>query len=307
MNSYSSPKIHAGDCNPIRVAAVKAKLLRLLVGGMLLHLGTPVRATVVTDWDSMLGGTITPAGAGYTQSGGYTPSNPYHFEGGAAGNFSSLSLANIGDSLTLTGQYSTDSISAMGSSEFLRVGLYNTNGSSGSTGWDGYYITNLSQWGSWNVVDASNQIGPFKQGESGNFYGSLDGGTFLTDANNPLHTGWGGVLGDATFSLTLTRIASGLEISWDLEINGAGGYSSTGTVIDTNPLGYDFNAAGIWYNPSWNNDADPTLGAVNILVSNVDVTYTAVPEPSGFQFGAIGAVALFSIFRRRKSQLVVSA
>ena len=194
-----------------------------------------------------------------------------------------ITLANPGDKVVLSGSAQMFGITGTTGSIF-RFGLFNVNGSATTNGWLGYFVQNASSGGTGSLQErALVNATPFT---------STSGGGSASLQTLPVATS---ALTSAVynFSFTLERNAlNGLIIttslvrtSDSLEFAGA---SFTDTTV--NAGAFTFNRVGF--------QGTTDLNADRIQLNNVDVTFSAVPEPSAALLGGLGVLALL---RRRRA------
>ncbi|MEX1048443.1 MAG: hypothetical protein WED15_02865 [Akkermansiaceae bacterium] len=191
-----------------------------------------------------------------------------------------IALANVGEKVTLSGSANLIGI-ASGQVRQFRWGLYNVNSSADINGWLGYFAT---QGSGTTVGEAYERKDPnttqFFAGGTSNVSVNVTGGTAPG-------TGISFASGDYTFTLSLERVASGLQV--ESTITRISDSQDFGTVsfLDTTPLTYTFDRVGFLI--AGNLDAD------QVQFSNIDVTL--VPEPHSAVLGLIGSALL--LLRRR--------
>jgi len=200
--------------------------------------------------------------------------------------FSTADLASIGDQLTLSFTVTvSDTVQANQDSAFF-FGL----GSSTATGFVGS-ATAASYAGGIGTAGASATSGIFQEdgstrgplatnNKTGADFTSLQSTTDLTllsdsDPGNSTYF-------SQAYSLTLTRVASGTEITLSDGTNSS-------TFIDTTPL-YSFNSVGFAIQPRGSEN--------DLYLDDVLVTFHPIPEPSSLLLLAIGSV-FFLMPRRR--------
>jgi hypothetical protein len=279
----------------IRFISVFASLRSLFTGvalatvvGFLVPPST-ARATLVTTWTQNAGSngsnlnTASPVlGTGATDSGDNQQIN--------AATASSYTLSSVGDSVSLTGGVAFTGLATPQADQF-RFGLYDVNGQSGTTGWLGYFATNAGNPSGGTGPTVSN-LWERSNPNSGSF-GSGTGAVSISSVG-ATPSGSAFVSGNYTFSLTITRVSTGLELGWSMTGTDVT-YSFSKTIIDTTPQTYTFNRVGIFTGGGLNAD--------QLSFSNIDVTYaSAVPEPASWA-GIAAAVALAAACMRRRSRV----
>lgn len=245
------------------------------------------RAALVTTWTQNSGsnasnlGTANPIlGTGATDSGDNQQIN--------AVTASSYTLSSVGDSVSLTGGVTFTGLATPQADQF-RFGLYDVNGQSGVNGWLGYFATNAGNPSGGTGPTVSN-LWERSNPNTASFGSGTGAVSISTVGATP--SGPAFVSGSYTFSLSITRVSAGLELAWSM-VGTDVTYSFSKTFIDTTPQTYTFNRVGIFTGGGLNAD--------QITFSNIDVTFTAVPEPS--TWAAITAVvALGAACMRRRAR-----
>lgn len=266
--------------------ASRFPLTRALVAALgLLALPSIAHATAVTSWTQFSGSvssglnTSSPVlGNGTTDSGDNQSiysivSSPY-------------TLTTTGDSLTFSGAVTFTNLATPQADQF-KFGLYNTNSQPGATGWLGYMASNSGTSGGPTYSRLWERDNP----NTGSF-GSGTGATVISNVNaTPSNTAFAS--GSYTFSLTLARVATGLDITWTLTGTNVT-YSVSKTFTDTTPQTYTFNSVGLFTGGGLNSD--------QVSFSNLDTAFTsAVPEPA--TWGVITACfALGAVCLRRRAR-----
>lgn len=194
----------------------------------------------------------------------------------------SLSLNSVGDSIKLSAGVTFSDLATPQADQF-RFGLYNVNGSSNVNGWLGYFATNSGA----SAGDKYSRL--WERSNPNNFsFGSGSGANLIANANAaPSNTAFAS--GTYTFSLTYTRVATGLQIDWTL-IGTNLSYTVSGSFLDTTPQTYTFNRVGMFTGGG--------LNANQVAFSNIGVDFTPIPEPTvaGLLIGA----SLLLVTRRRR-------
>ncbi|PAW69515.1 MAG: hypothetical protein B9S38_09590 [Verrucomicrobiia bacterium Tous-C4TDCM] len=193
-----------------------------------------------------------------------------------------ITLANPGDKVVLSGSAQMFGITGTAGSIF-RFGIFNVNGSANTNGWLGYFVQNAASGGSGSLQERALV--------NTTSFTSTSGGGSASLQTLPLATS---ALTSAVydFSFTLERNAlNGLIIttslvrtSDSLEFAGA---SFTDTTV--NAGAFTFDRVGF--------QGTTDLNADKIQLNNVDVTFSAVPEPSAALLGGLGMLRL--LCRRR--------
>jgi len=192
-------------------------------------------------------------------------------------------LSSVGDSLTLSGGVTFLNLETPQADQF-RFGLYNVNGQSGGLGWLGYMASNSGTSG------GSTYSRLWERNNPNNFsFGSGSGATTVANVNaTPGNTAFAS--GTYTFSLTLTRVATGLQVGWTL-IGTNVNYTVSGTYLDTTPQTYTYDRVGFFTGGG--------LTADQVSFSNVDLT--VVPEPGVVGLVVAGLTFCFILRRRRQA------
>lgn len=203
---------------------------------------------------------------------------------------SAYTLSTVGDSVVLSGGVTFSGLATPQSDQF-RFGLYDVNGKPGFNGWLGYFATNAGNPSGGTGPTVSN-LWERAAGNSGSF-GSGTGASSITTASaTPSNTAFAS--GGYTFSLSITRVSTGLELAWSL-IGTDVTYSLSKTFIDATPNTYTFNRVGIFTGGG--------LNASQVSFSNIDVTYaSAIPEPASWGvITACFALGIVGLRRRARS------
>lgn len=275
-----------------RFASLSAALRSLFAGVSIFSvvgvLCRPVdaQATLLTSWTQNSGSngsnlnTANPIlGTGATDSG---DNQQIH-----AATASTYTLSSVGDSVSLSGGIAFSGLATPQADQF-RFGLYDANGQSGVTGWLGYFATNAGNPSGGTGPTVSN-LWERSNPNTGSFGSGTGASSISTVGATP--SGNAFVSGNYTFSLSIIRVSTGLELSWSL-IGTDVTYSLSKTFIDTTPQTYTFNRVGIFTGGGLNAD--------QISFSNIDVSFvSAVPEPASW--GVITACLVFGFagIRRR--------
>lgn len=209
--------------------------------------------------------------------------------------FSTLSLVNVGDNITLSGSFTFAGSGGMGNDQF-RLGLYNTLAASTGTlsggtwssatdtGWLGYTVE----------VGAASGSTQLFQRNTGNI-GQWFSGTGQTSMNAAATTATA-LAGTYAFSLSLTLASLTSYNIVDSFNQTAGGSFATGnnTTVSDNNLSFD--AAGFLLNANVGNGIAP------YTFNNVEVTLTPapVPEPATLSLIGLGCGILCRMAPRRK-------
>lgn len=210
---------------------------------------------------------------------------------------------NVGDTITLNWEAKVSAFAAGFSPNILRFGLYNSGGSQISSNvaysdpalanYKGYSIFATttranSSAGDEAYLQVMDRVNANNTLISTSAYALLD---TIDDQGNCVEI-MGTNAWTATQTLSMTRTADGWEITTVLGgIASNTSYSSitqSYSVVDANPT-TSFDAVGIWYS---------TIGVTtnNFGIDNIELSYTAVPEPMTMVLLASGLLFL----RRRK-------
>jgi hypothetical protein len=167
----------------------------------------------------------------------------------------------------------------------LRAGLYNTNSSANSNGWLGYMLANATSSGTGSILERANpNSGAYYSGTGSATISALpstNGGVTLASRNL--------TAGLYDFSLSLKRVASGMEITSSLvRQSDSVDFAELSTpFLDTTPQTFTYDRIGFL--------AGGGLDADQVTLSNISLTL--IPEPSAALLGGIGMLALL---RRRR-------
>ncbi len=186
-------------------------------------------------------------------------------------------LTNIGDTLTFSGTVNL-TLSNYTTNNNFRIGMYNTNGSTGTGGWLGYWASDSSE----SIKGSLSEL----PGTGTSGYWSATGVT--TDANGSLASS-SMTSGTYTFSLAYALIATNtLQITWSIS---DGSYETSDSYTDTSIGTFTFNSVGILIGGAMGNS--PTAN-----FSDLDLTFATVPEPGIYALFGVSSI-LFAAFSRR--------
>lgn len=195
---------------------------------------------------------------------------------------STITLANPGDKVVLSGSAQMFGISPGTAGSIFRFGLFNVNGSANTNGWLGYFVQSASSGGTGSLQERNT--------------GNTTSFTSATSGTTSLQT-----LPAATSALT----SAVYNISFTLERNALNGLVITTSLVRTSDslqfAGASFTDttvnAGAFTFDRVGFQGTTDLNADRIQMNNVDVTFTSVPEPSAALLGGLGVLALL---RRRR-------
>ena len=197
--------------------------------------------------------------------------------------FSAQTLVSTGDSLTLNFTLSDSSITNTSAS--LRIGLFNsggtqvTNNLSGTIADPGF--NNYTGDSSWVATHSSGTTASTIEDRS-----SASQTLWASAAFTSLGTGSGGALTANTpsnDSLTLTKVATGIQVTVSLG-------ATTFSYIDTSGRTSSFDTLSFF----------STAATDTLTLSNLSITYAAVPEPGTTALLGIGTMlAALPLWRRR--------
>ena len=245
-----------------------------------LALATSAPAALVTGWELIFDGDVDSSitgGSGATAS----PVIDSLRRTSIAANFATVSLAD-GDSISLTG---TVSFSVVLAGNQFRFGLFDGDNpvvAGDGVGYEGFYAEAPISGGGTNIIKSTDGTGtphPFSSGSA----------TVLGDLPDPAVTPVADTSLD--FTLTLTRAGSAVDLFASITDGGTYSTSDTLTGLSAVPGSLSYDSVAFLMGGSF---ADPGTATF----SNIDVTYTAVPEPSSAALLGLGGLAL--VFRRRK-------
>ena len=221
------------------------------------------------------------------------------------GNFASTALSNVGESITLS--FTATMPANIGTPfNFSLGGARGVTLTSADTGYDGFErsyagfkITNnlnnvnATTW-AWNGGPAGNptQDRNLTGASSTSLGGSTTGG-----GSDRLNTGR-----TADFTFQITRQTSSFEIGGSISVNGGNGVQNYTTYSST-PSGNDFQLTDGFTSFALGTENGNVSNQIDsgdsLTFSNIDVTFTPVPEPSAAILGGLGALLMLS--RRRVS------
>jgi hypothetical protein len=193
-----------------------------------------------------------------------------------------ITLANPGDKVVLSGSAEMFGIFPGTGGSIFRFGVFNVNGSATNIGWLGYFVQSAASGGTGSLQERN--VG------NGSAFTSASSGTTSLQTLPVAASALSSAVYNFSFSLERDAI-NGLIITTSLvrtsdsvEFAGA---SFTDTTV--NAGAFTFDRVGF--------QGTTDLNADKIQFDNVDVTFTAVPEPSAALLGALGMLALL---RRRR-------
>jgi hypothetical protein len=226
---------------------------------------------------------------------------------GIHGTFTPQTLTNVGDSLKTTFTFTTPATVGSGATAAFKIGLFNTNGSSGlaadlsaSSSTPNPIYDPLPGYMMDYDVEATGANITFREkspvpGSTGQLLGTTTGFVQLTAggsayvfAPNTSYTG--------TYSITKT--ATGIDLTGSL--SDGSGVLSTFTSNDSSPSTSTFDLLGFHVNANIFGSSSTVNAANNgIDFSNVKIEFTSVPEPSTLLLSGLGALFLRLARRRR--------
>lgn len=240
---------------------------------------THVQAALVTGWDDA---NIT--GVSLTNAGTASPTVGTGDEGSADtawlfASFSTISLNTVGSTITLSGSATFTGISGTsGLRDAFRMGLYNVNGSADDLGWLGYIATNGDTNSGGRIFE---RLDP-----NTTSFTSQTGLTALATATAPGVNFESGAASDTyNFSLTLTRVASGMQIDTSIIRTSDSLQMGAGSFTDTSISVTEFNRVGFLL-----------AGVLDVDLVQFN-NITVIPEPSVVVLGGLGVLCLL---RRRR-------
>ena len=239
---------------------------------------TPVNLKLVPCWIALV--TVSPVSAApvtgpwlVAQGGGpvtnETTASPTVGDGTASSadtdaiysSLSAVTLANVGDKLTLTGSATLTGLVPNGIRQF-RWGLYDVNGSADVNGWLGYFATQGSGTTKGELYERKDpNTTQFFAGGTGNVSVNFTQGTAPG-------TGVNFVDGTYAFSLSIQRVPAGLHVRSSITRSSDGQDFGTVSLLDTTPLTYTFDRAGFLIGGA--------LDADQVLFSNIDASFSTV-------------------------------
>jgi len=257
---------------------MKSRCFSLLAAAVPFSLAASAQGALVTGWTD-----ANTAGVAFADEGTASPTFGTGAEGSADtawpyASFPTISLSSIGNAITLSGSATFTGISGASSlREMLRMGLFNENGSSDTTGWLGYWLGNgdgASGGRLYERIDPNSGVFPSGTGASPIATATAPGVPFESGAASTYN-----------FSLMLTRVADGMQIDSSIVRTSDSQEMAAISVLDTTVSVTDFNRVGFLF--GGNLDVD------QVRFNNI----TVVPEPSAALLGGLGLLALL---RRRR-------
>jgi hypothetical protein len=256
------------------------------------------KASLISGWGAESGfanGTVTDT-TGTLGAGTFNTTAPTGNLAPRADLPSTLTLTNVGDQIVTSGTVQMLGTTGDNGNQSFRICLVDAPSTSdfgtlsggvwtGSTptGWLGYLVEigNLAAASGTTIIDDH---------KSPNTSAWL---STSANANTLLSTAVPGPADAApdtyNFNLTLT-LASASSIGLSYSFTSLNGVSLSGSVTDTAPLTYSFNAVGFLENTSSGGAAD---------YSNVQVNYIPVPEPASLGLLGLSSLGLLTRSRRK--------
>ena len=188
-----------------------------------------------------------------------------------------ITLAGIGDKVTLTGTVTLTGLVSGGVRQF-RWGLYDLNGSADATGWLGYFATQGS----------GTTVGELYERNTGNTSSYISGTGVSTTGGSAPGTGISFTDGTYSFSLEIEVVSTGYQVDSSIIRTSDSQNFGSVSLLDTTTQTDTFDRVGFLIGNA--------LDADQATFSNIDVTF--VPEPGSTTLGLIGALALL---RRRRA------
>jgi hypothetical protein len=264
-----------------------------------------VRGESVTDWHTYKNTATTLSGQGTDDPimGSTANSSSTGFLVGYLG--SPLSLVNIGDKISLTYNISfNDALGMASGNDNFRFALYNLNGEARSTldntGTAGTLDTDGVRGYWFGVMSGASGTGSTRKrtgttADQNLFANASATANFSTPTGDRItYSGAVNGVGGSLYSgeLTLQLTASGVALSGSF---GGNGQMNLFSGLDDGTVGGAFLANNFEAVAFFNGSG---LSADQILLQNVAVTYTPVPEPSASLIALIG-LAFFTSLRSR--------
>jgi hypothetical protein len=222
------------------------------------------------------------------------------------GYFTPQTLASVGDKITMTFTVSFNDATGVGNGgDNFRYALFDLNGESApaaeNTAGNGSADTNnfLGYWA--GVMTGSGANGSLRERFDTTNNDMFANASATANLVTPPITGSnvaiaGQVNGTGTPTLytgvfTITRTASGVDLSGSFSGNGG---SNTFAASEATPISLTYGAVG-FLNGSG-------ISADQVILRDVDVTYTPIPEASGLVLMSVAIAGGLARRRRRKSQ-----
>jgi len=233
--------------------------------------------------------------ANFTVSGATSTSPTYTDNGSATGSLygysslgATLSLVNIGDNITYSGQFSLAG-NVNNSNLQFRFGLLYAGSSANDTGWLGYDIGLPNAAGQPGLYERNNpNTGVFASGTGATTVSSGD-----TAFTGPL------AAGTYDFSLSVTLSSSTSEtINWSVTGINSNPYIYTGSYVNTTLTtegSLNFDSVGFLGGGSTFASA-----STSDVISFGNPTVTLVPEPSVLALAGVGLTVLLGRYRRSR-------
>ena len=171
-----------------------------------------------------------------------------------------LTLANVGDKITLTGSATLTGILSGGVRQF-RWGLYDVNGSEDTNGWLGYLATQGS----------GTTPGELYERNSGNTSAFFSSTGVSTTGGTAPGSGVSFTDGNYAFTLVIEKVASGLQINSAITRTSDSQDFGSVSLLDTSPRTSTFNRVGFLIGG--------TLDADQVQFANIEVAFTPAGTP----------------------------
>lgn len=261
------------------------KITALLISG---GIASPALLAVdIDNWQIQNGSTYS----------GLTTNSPVFGDGGtdsADSHFlyaaldTTYALDNVGDSITFSGEFAMTGGNfnpSSGSNQF-RYGLYDSNGSGGTTGWLGYWSSNSQS----NITnEGPGRLYERNSGNSSEFWSSV--GTTQRAIQNVDNIPFDS--GDYSFSITVERVSpTELSVGWTIANSDGGSYSLSQSWTGVpGTIDLSFDRVGMGFGG----------GADVDLVAFSGVQVTSIPEPSTLALASVVVGSVLLLRRRKKA------
>ncbi|MDP0496089.1 MAG: hypothetical protein Q7Q73_07750 [Verrucomicrobiota bacterium JB024] len=253
-------------------------LIALFYFAAVAALSTTASAVAIDDWTISTGSTASDL----------STDSPIIGDGSSASALNTLiasptasyKLTSVGDKIDVTGSVNFSGLSGSSLAHSFRWSLMNTNGSSNVNGWLGYAGQNSSGTSPGDLFERDNpNTASWWTTNQATKLGSA------VDASSALLT-------NGTYALAISvELTDTNEVTIVWSLIGTG-YSMTGTVVDASPQTLTFNVVGV---------GSAGLSANQISLSNMDITYTPIPEASALWYLVL-ASAVPLLWRRLRAR-----
>lgn len=270
---------------------IKTSPLFLLASAAICHGAT------VSNWQVMsaLAGTASSTSGLNTNSPVFGDGTANDMDGvGLAGLFGTAATPasvtlGIGGTLTVTARVTLTGGLSTGAGGGYRFSVQNDAGQ--------FSVPSANNWGGgWNhILDTGNTTndGFYRAGTDVHFMSAFGNASQLADQSSPGFSTSGSFNGDSTstylWTMSITRDSATTVDLFSSFVGGDGNFSESYTLNDVSPTIFTYNAVGI--------QTTATTDLDQLSLSDVQYTYSVIPEPSAALLGGFGLLAML---RRRR-------